>query len=256
MKRKPVVGMSLKIYVNKMAQASTMAEEIRKRFEGIDDMDIFLIPSMGTIYPVALILEGSNILYGVQNIAPSENGAMTGEFSIESAIDLGCRIVELGHAERKGIFGEDYEMISKKIRLTLKHGLNPVICIGETEKGQSREKELKDQIRSLLQGVSSSELSGVILAYEPEWAIGKDRPAEAAYVHESMAMIRKIVSEEYGEEAGNEVRLIYGGSANKENASELVSSADVDGLFIGRFGHDMDNLEEIISNVRKIKEET
>ena len=256
MNRKPVVGMSLKIYVNKMEQASSMAEEIRKRFEGINDMDIFLIPSMGTVYPVALILEGSEIMYGVQNIAPMENGAMTGEFSIESAMDLGCRMVELGHAERKRIFKEDYDMISVKIRLTLKNGLIPVICMGETEKGEKREDELKDQIRSLLHGVSSSELSGVILAYEPEWAIGKDRPAEAEYVHESMAMIRKIISEEYGEEAGNGVRLIYGGSANKENASELVSSDDVDGLFIGRFGHDMDNLEEIVNNVRKIKEET
>ena len=256
MNRKPVVGMSLKIYVNKMDEASSMAEEIRKRFEGISDMDIFLIPSMGTVYPVALILQGSNILYGVQNIAPKENGAMTGEFSIESAIDLGCRVIELGHAERKGIFREDYEMISEKIRLTLKHGLIPVICIGETEKGPKRRDELTKQIRILLKGVSASALSGVILAYEPEWAIGKDRPAEAEYVHESMAMIRKILSEEYGEEAGSVVRLIYGGSANKENASELVSSGAVDGLFIGRFGHEMDNLEEIISNVRKIKEET
>lgn len=256
MKRKPVVGMSLKIYVNKMDEASSMAEEIRKRFEGISDMDIFLIPSMGTIYPVALILEGSNVLYGVQNIAPKENGAMTGEFSIESAMDLGCRMVELGHAERKGIFKEDYDMISEKIRLTLKHGLMPVICIGETEKGAKRRDELTNQIRSLLKGVSASDLSGVILAYEPEWAIGKDRPAEADYVHESMAIIREILMSAYGSEAGNQVRLIYGGSANKENASELVSSSDVDGLFIGRFGHDLDNLEEIIKNVRKIKEGT
>lgn len=253
MKRKPIVGMSLKIYVNRMNEAEAMASEIRRRLGHLDDVDFFLIPSMGTVYPVAQILKGSSIRYGVQNIAPEENGPFTGEFSIESAEDLSCSLVELGHAERKALFQETPEMICKKVHLTLKHGMWPIVCIGERSKGEGRKEALKEQILSYLKNVSPESFKEIVLAYEPEWAIGQPEPAEASYVHESMALIRDIVREYYGEEASTKVRLIYGGSAKKETALEIAQSEDVDGLFIGRFGHQVDNLEAIVENVRKAK---
>ncbi len=255
MKRKPIVGMSLKIYVNKMDQAVSMAKEILEKMNKLDDIDVFLIPSMGTIYPVAKELEGSKILYGVQNVAPIENGAMTGEFSIESAVDLGCHLVELGHAERKALFSEDYKMINDKIRLTIGNGLMPIVCVGETDKSPERKLELRTQMSGLLRELSGNELTDLVLAYEPEWAIGKEKPAESQYVHESMRMIREILEEMFGKKVSEKIRLIYGGSANKENAKELVSSEDVDGLFIGRFGHEISNFHEIVNTVRKMKEE-
>lgn len=255
MRRKPIVGMSLKIYVNKMEQAVSMAKEVMERMNAIKDVDVFLIPSMGTVYPVAKALEGSNILYGVQNIAPRENGAMTGEFSIESAVDLGCHLVELGHAERKSIFREDYKMINEKIGLTIQKGLMPIVCVGETDRSPERKKELTSQISQLLKGLDGDHLSDLVLAYEPEWAIGQEKPAEPEYVHGSMRIIREILTELYGEAVSERIRLIYGGSANKENARKLVSSEDIDGLFIGRFGHDIANFEEIVQNVRETKEE-
>lgn len=255
MKRKPIVGMSLKIYMNKMDQAVSLAEEVIKKLDSVEDVDVFLIPSMGTIYPVAKALEGSSILYGVQNIAPLENGAMTGEFSIESAVDLGCHLVELGHAERKTIFKEDYKMINEKIRLTIRNGLMPIVCVGETEKSPDRKKELDNQIEELLREIPITSPADLVLAYEPEWAIGKEKPAEPRYVHQSMKMIREILEKLYGKSVSEEIRLIYGGSANKENAKELVSSEDIDGLFIGRFGHNTGNFQEIVNTVRETKEE-
>lgn len=246
--------MSLKIYVNKMEQAIALAKEVMEKMNAVEGVDVFLIPSMGTVYPVAKTLMGSSIFYGVQNIAPIGNGAMTGEFSIESALDLGCRLVELGHAERKTIFGEEYQMINEKIMLTIDNGLMPIVCVGETTKSPERKEELTSQISALLKGIKGEALSDLVLAYEPEWAIGKDKPAEPDYVHESMGIIRDILRERYGSAVSEKIRLIYGGSANKENAKELVSSEDVDGLFIGRFGHDIDNFQEIVHNVREIKE--
>ena len=246
--------MSLKIYVNKMDQAVSLAEEVIKQLGAVEDVDVFLIPSMGTIYPVAKALEGSSILYGVQNIAPLEDGAMTGEFSIESAVDLGCHLVELGHAERKSIFKEEYNMINEKIRLTLKNGLMPIVCVGETDKSPDRKKELSEQIEELLRDIPKASLINLVLAYEPEWAIGKEKPADPQYVHQSMKMIREILGMLYGKSVSEEIRLIYGGSANKENAEELVSSDDIDGLFIGRFGHEISNFKEIVSTVREVKE--
>lgn len=254
MKRKPIVGMSLKIYVNRMEEAKIMAEEMLKRLGHLTDVDLFLIPSMGTLYPVAEVLKGSTIRYGVQNIAPKENGAYTGEFSIESAEDLSCSLVELGHAERKSLFMETSEMINEKVHLTLRYGMWPIVCIGEREKGEGRKDALKEQILSYLKDVAPEAFRSIVLAYEPEWAIGQPEPAKASYVHESMAIIREIVKEDFGKEASEEVRLIYGGSAKKETATEITRSEDVDGLFIGRFGHNMDNLEAIVTNVRKAKE--
>lgn len=255
MKRRPIVGINLKIYINKMEKATGLAELVKERFKDISDTDIFFIPSMGTIYPVSKVLEHSNIIYGVQNIAPMENGAMTGEFSIESALDLGCTMVEIGHAERKRIFKEDYSMINEKVRLTLNHDMIPLVCIGESEPGDERAKALKDQIMKILSNIPHHQLGKVVLAYEPEWAIGKDKPAETTYVHDSHRMIREILHEEYGTEIKDAIRIIYGGSVKKENALDLAFHTDVDGLFIGRFGHDINNFEEIVNLVRKAKEE-
>ena len=255
MKRRPIVGINLKIYINTMDKATGLAELVKERFKDIRDADIFFIPSMGTIYPVSKALQGSNIIYGVQNIASIENGAMTGEFSIESAEDLGCTMVEIGHAERKRIFKEDYSMINEKVKLTLNHNMIPLVCIGESEPGDERAEALKEQIVKILSNIPHDQLFKVVLAYEPEWAIGKDKPAETSYVHESHRMIREILSKAYGTEVKDAIRIIYGGSVKKENALDLAGHPDVDGLFIGRFGHDINNFEEIVNLVRKAKEE-
>ncbi len=253
MKRKPIVGMSLKIYVNQMEKAKTMAEILKAKMTDSKEMDVFLIPSMGTIYPVAKTLEDTTIGVGAQNIAPIANGAMTGEFSIESAKDLNLKYIELGHAERKRLFHEDYDMIHEKVKLTLAYGLIPILCIGETEKGEGREIELSLQIQKIFRNLPKNELKKIVLAYEPEWAIGQKEPAKATYVHETLGMVRLILEENYGKGVRENVRIIYGGSANKENAKELVNSDHVDGLFIGRFGHDLDNFMEIVETVYRVK---
>ncbi len=253
MKRKPIVGMSLKIYVNHMEKAITMAEDLKKNMADMKEVDVFIIPSMGTLYPVAKTLQDSVVGVGAQNIAPMENGAMTGEFSIESAMDLNLQYIELGHAERKRIFHEDYDMIHEKVKLTLKYGMTPIICIGETKKGEGREAELSLQIQKIFKNLPKIELEKVVLAYEPEWAIGQKEPAKATYVHKTLEMIRDILEDTYGKEVRENLRIIYGGSANKENARELVSSDQADGLFIGRFGHDLDNFQEIVETVYSVK---
>lgn len=253
MKRKPIVGMSLKIYINTTDKAMMMADTLKNEFPKLTDIDIFLIPSMGTLYPVARTLANTTIKVGAQNIAPMANGAMTGEFSIESAKDLNLTYIELGHAERKRIFHEDYEMIHEKVKLTLESGLVPIVCIGETSKGEGREEELSFQIQKIFKNIPKKQLEHVVLAYEPEWAIGQKEPAKAAYVHETLGIVREVLEEVYGRKVRESIRIIYGGSANKENAEDLVSSEHVDGLFIGRFGHNLDNFKEIVETVYRVK---
>lgn len=253
MSRKPIVGMSLKIYINTTDQAMMMADTLKEIITDTKDVDVFLIPSMGTIYPVARALADTVIGVGAQNVAPIANGAMTGEFSIESAKDLKLSYVELGHAERKTLFHEDYDMIHEKAKLTLDNGLTPIICIGETKKGDGREEELSLQIQKIFKNIPNKELERVILAYEPEWAIGQREPAKAAYVHETLGLVREMLEATYGKKVRDSIRIIYGGSANKENAETLVNSDHVDGLFIGRFGHDLDNFKDIVETVYRVK---
>ncbi len=254
MKRKPIVGMSLKTYINKIDESLAIPTKMIEKFKNTKDIDLFLLPSIGTLYPVAKVLEKTNIGYGAQNIGPELKGPFTGELSLESVIDLGGKYVELGHAERKRIFKEDYDLINRKIILTLDHSLIPIICIGESDKSMDIRKELEKQITSLLKDVDLTKLENVIFAYEPEWAIGKEKSADAKYVHHAFKIIREILEKYYGKDVSEKIRIIYGGSVSKENAKDLARGKDVDGLFIGRFGHNIDDFNEIVLIVLEAKE--
>lgn len=256
MGRKPLVGISLKIYQNKIAEAVNYAQSISQLTNGETDLELFILPSMGVIYPVAQALHNrENVIgLGAQNIAPIANGALTGEFSIESLVDLQGHYVEIGHYERRTYFHEDDELINQKIQLTLKNQLVPLLCIGEAQ--QSTGAELKTVFKKILAAdlanISSAQLATLIIAYEPYWAIGKAAAAQASYVAVAHTMIREALAELIGPTADN-VRIIYGGSVSKDTAGSLVNNPNVDGVFVGRFGHDPQNFAEIVQIVKQVK---
>lgn len=253
MNRTPIVGISMKIYKNNSSEMIEYAENLKDRTEEINDVDVFIFPSMGTLYPVSKVLEESNVNYGSQNIAPLENGAYTGELSIESLIDLGANYVEIGHFERRSIFNESEEMISDKVELAVNNNIKPIICIGELEKDtENNVKEyLKQQIKSSLSKINIDQINDVLFAYEPVWAIGKKDSAEHTYIHKIHSLIREILKELFGIEYTESVRLIYGGSVSSKNAEDILNSDDVDGVFVGRFGHDIDQFFKIINLARE-----
>ena len=256
MGRKPLVGISLKIYQNKIAEAVNYAQSISQLTNGETDLELFILPSMGVIYPVAQALHNrENVIgLGAQNIAPLSNGALTGEFSIESLVDLQGHYVEIGHYERRTYFHEDDELINQKIQLTLKNQLVPLLCIGEAQ--QTTGAELKTVFKKILAAdlanISPAQLATLIIAYEPYWAIGKAAAAQASYVAVAHTMIREALAELIGPTADN-VRIIYGGSVSKDTAGSLVNNPNVDGVFVGRFGHDPQNFAEIVQIVKQIK---
>lgn len=256
MGRKPLVGISLKIYQNKIAEAVNYAQSISQLTNGETDLELFILPSMGVIYPVAQALHNrENVIgLGAQNIAPIANGALTGEFSIESLVDLQGHYVEIGHYERRTYFHEDDELINQKIQLTLKNQLVPLLCIGEAQ--QTTGAELKTVFKKILAAdlanISPAQLATLIIAYEPYWAIGKAAAAQASYVAVAHTMIREALAELIGPTADN-VRIIYGGSVSKDTAGSLVNNPNVDGVFVGRFGHDPQNFAEIVQIVKQVK---
>jgi triosephosphate isomerase len=185
----------------------------------------------------------SPVLLGVQNAHWEDAGAWTGEVSVPQAKDAGAQLVEIGHSERREFFGETVETTARKVRATLRHGLIPLLCIGESaevkEAGDSAAFIL-DQAEGALVGLTPQELSRVLIAYEPIWAIGeKGRPATVEELREPFAAL----GERY---AGVVTGLLYGGSVNLDNAEELLGIDHVTGLFVGRTAWEIDGYRQLL----------
>lgn len=256
--RRPIVGMSMKIYRNLEIEEAEYCNRIVDLFGDEEGLDLFYCPSLGVLHVAAGILKGSRIELGAQNIAAISEGALTGEYSIQSLIDKNGKYVELGHAERRMTLNESDYLINRKLLLTLENGLIPLLCIGEYVKSSAelRSRHMEEQLAKALLGVGLEQIQNVIIAYEPVWAIGQAVSAEPDYVHESHTIIRSLLCKHYGSDIASQVRIIYGGSVSSENARDLISNVDVDGLFVGRFGHVPEQLFSIISSVREIKLES
>ncbi|MBC1421355.1 triose-phosphate isomerase [Listeria seeligeri] len=252
--RKPLVGINMKNYINTRKETADWLESTIPLLENLSDVDTFIFPSMGTLETTATILAGKSFGFGPQNMAPEKSGPLTGEFSVESIIDLKANYVEIGHAERKNIFHEEASQIAKKIKLALDEQITPVVCIGEQVKATTTidlKDALKKQIDALFQMIALSDWQNVVLAYEPEWAIGKASSADTNYIETAHQALRDIIRETGGNE--KLVRIIYGGSVSKENAAEIVRQKNVDGLFVGRFGHKPQNFADIVTIVSEMK---
>lgn len=193
-------------------------------------------PSFTSLETVGKIVAGTNILLGAQNMAAEEQGAHTGEVSVLQLVDLGVKVVILGHSERRHVYKEDDALINKKVKLAIKHGLEVILCVGELleerEAGKA-EAVCERQTVKGLEGVTAEEFKKVTIAYEPVWAIGTGKtatPEDADAIH---AYVRKVVAKLYGDTAAKAVCIQYGGSVKADNASQLMAKANIDGALVG-----------------------
>ncbi|OJF76907.1 MAG: triose-phosphate isomerase [Treponema sp. CETP13] len=207
-----------------------------------------IAPSFTSLDAVAQVIKGSNILLGAQNMCTEEKGAYTGEVSVHMLKDLGVQVVILGHSERRHIYGEDNEMINKKVKLALAEGLEVDLCIGETLEEREAGKAdavCEEQTRKGLAGVSKADMAKVTLAYEPVWAIGTGKtatPEDAQAVH---AAVRKVIADMYDQATADAVIIQYGGSMKPANCQELLNQKDIDGGLIGGAGLKVETFEPI-----------
>ncbi len=180
--------------------------------------------------------KGSNIKVAAQNMHWEENGAYTGEVSGPMLADLGVDYVIIGHSERREYFGETNEMINKKAHAIFKYGMTPIVCCGETltqrEQGVTAD-HIRYQIKVALLGLTAEQVSKLVIAYEPIWAIGTGKTATNDQANEVCAIIRELVAELYGSEVAEQVRIQYGGSVNAKNAADLFAMSDIDGGLVG-----------------------
>jgi triosephosphate isomerase (TIM) len=195
------------------------------------------------------VRDRDQVRLAAQNMHWEQNGAFTGEISPWMLRQMLITYVILGHSERRSLFGETDEMINKKVLSALKYHLKPILCIGETleerDAGQL-EQVLRTQLTGSLQGVAIEQIGGVVLAYEPVWAIGTGRVATPAQAQEAHAMVRQILGELYTPEAVRKVRIQYGGSVKPGNAAELMALPDVDGFLVGGASLESGSFWEIV----------
>ncbi len=194
-------------------------------------------------------LKGSNIWVAAQNMYYEKEGAFTGEVSPIQLKDAGVTHVILGHSERRHIFGENDEMINKKVRAALDHGLLPILCIGELleerEKGET-EKVCKHQVVEGYKGLSKEEALKVTIAYEPVWAIGTGKTATPEDANQVHAFIRKVLAELYDQELAEKTRIQYGGSVKPENIDALMAQEHIDGALVGGASLKLDSFTRIV----------
>lgn len=197
---------------------------------------VMIAPAFTSLAAVSEAIRGSRLILGAQNMAVEEQGAHTGEVSVLMLKDLGVRAVILGHSERRHTYGESDDLVNRKVRLALAHGLDPILCVGETleeREAGKLERVVGTQLRDGLKGVSADEFKRVTIAYEPVWAIGTGKtatPEDADSVH---AFCRKVLAELYGQDAAKSVCIQYGGSVKPENAAALMAKPNIDGALVG-----------------------
>jgi triosephosphate isomerase len=232
--RTPYIAGNWKMHKT-VGEASELARELVR---GVDTVNrkVMIAPAFTALAAVKEQLEGSHILLGAQNMGPEEKGAHTGEVSILMLEDIGVDVVILGHSERRHVYGESDELINRKVRLALDHGMELVLCVGETL--EQREKGITDQViegqvRGGLDGVSDSELKLVTVAYEPVWAIGTGRTATPQDANRTQQAIRGLLDRLYGSKPGKDMTIQYGGSVKPGNAAELMAMEHIDGLLVG-----------------------
>ena len=193
------------------------------------------------------------IALGAQHCHQEEKGAFTGEVSPEMLAKLDVRYVIAGHSERRELFGETDAMVNAKVLAILRAGMTPIMCCGETldeREAGATEAKVRGQVEAGLAGLSKEQVGGMVVAYEPIWAIGTGRTASSEDAQAVCALVRQVVAEGFGSEAADTVRIQYGGSVKPGNAAELMAQPDIDGALVGGASLDAEDFAQIVQHRR------
>ena len=253
--RKKVIAGNWKM--NKTAsEAVTLTKDIIAEVGRETSVDIVLCPPFTALSAVAHVLEGQAVKLGGQNMHPEKNGAYTGEVSAEMLRTLYVTHVILGHSERRTYFGETDAFINKKVLTALANELKPILCVGETlaeREAGSTLAVVQRHVEGGLAGVKPEQITTVIIAYEPVWAIGTGKVATTAQAQEVHAFIRDLLTKLYGAPLAQKVRILYGGSMKPSNAAELLAEKDIDGGLIGGASLEAKSFIELVRAADAVK---
>jgi len=251
MARKDLIAGNWKMHATHL-EAIQMVQKLGYRLDesDYDRVDVVVCPPFTALRSVQTVIESDylRIQLGAQNCHFEEKGAFTGEISPGMLAKLGVRFVVVGHSERRHVFGEDDAMLAKKVKAVLGAGMTPIFAVGETleqrEAGVT-EEVIGGQVRAGLQGLDGETVAGLVIAYEPVWAIGTGRTASDDQAAEAIGFLREQVRSGWGD-AADEVRILYGGSVNAGNIAGLMAKRDIDGALVGGASLDPDSFASIV----------
>lgn len=239
MSRKPLMAGNWKMHLNHL-EAIALVQKIAFLLKDDDyaAVDVAVLPPFTDIRSVQTVVDGDKLLltYGAQDLSQHDSGAYTGEISGAFLAKLGCTYVVVGHSERRTLHAETDEVVLAKAKAALRHGITPIVCIGEgldiREAGNHVEYNVA-QLKGSLAGLTAEEIGKTVIAYEPVWAIGTGRVASADDAQEVCAAVRGALAEIADADTAAAVRVLYGGSVNAKNVGDIVGQTDVDGALVG-----------------------
>ena len=239
MSRKPLIAGNWKMNLNHyeaIALVQKIAFSLPEKY--FAKVDVTVIPPFTDLRSVQTLVDGDKLklTYGAQDLSPHDSGAYTGDISGAFLAKLGCTFAVVGHSERRTYHAEDDALVAAKAAAAFKHGLTPIVCIGEgleVREAGNHVAHCTEQLKGSLAGLTAEQLTTIVIAYEPVWAIGTGRVASAADAQEVCAAIRKELAELSTPAIAAGVRVLYGGSVNAKNVGEIVAQDDVDGALVG-----------------------
>jgi triosephosphate isomerase len=216
----------------------------------LDEVECVVLPPFVDLRSVQTLVDGDrlDIRYGAQDLSPNDNGAFTGDVSGAMLAKLGCSYVVVGHSERRQHHGETDEVVNSKVHAALRHGLTPIVCVGEGEGVRELNGQVDhtvDQVAAALAGVAAEQAASVVVAYEPVWAIGTGKVATPDDAQEVCGEVRMTLEELYSRELADGARVLYGGSVKAANVAALMAQPDVDGALVGGASLDADEFARL-----------
>jgi triosephosphate isomerase len=247
--RKPVIAGNWKMYKT-IAETVDFIEKIKPLAAKVDQCEVVLVPPFTALAAAAAAAKGSKVRIAAQNVHWDKEGAHTGDISAGMLVEAGCTHVIIGHSERRHDWGETDEQINKKVKASLAAGLAVIVCVGETlaEREAGRTEEvLERQFRLGLAGLTPSDFSRIMIAYEPVWAIGTGRTATPEMAVESHQFLRQLVRKQFGEPVASALRILYGGSVKPDNIGGLMAKEEIDGALVGGASLKVDSFSALVN---------
>jgi triosephosphate isomerase len=249
--RKPLIAGNWKMNLNHLeaiALVQKFAFALPEKY--YDKVDVAVLPPFTHIRSIQTMIDGDELLltHGAQDLAPKDSGAYTGDVSGPMLAKLGCRWVVVGHSERREYHAETDAVVNTKVHAALRNGITPILCVGEgleVREQDGHAAHCTEQLDGGLAKVTAEQAAGIVVAYEPIWAIGTGRVATPADAQEVCAALRARLAARYDQATADAVRVIYGGSVKSGNIGELVAEADVDGALVGGASLDADEFAKL-----------
>lgn len=241
-------------YLESEQLANGISSQMEKKY--LNKVDVAVFPTFVSLQVVSRIVSAAGIKLGAQNLYFENDGAYTGEISARILKEVGCKYVIIGHSERRKYLHETNQIVNKKIKKALEFELKPIVCVGETL--QEREDEIyeavvQEQVMEALEGINEEQMRNVTIAYEPVWAIGTGMNATPKQISAMHGLIEKTVHHIYNEKTANELLILYGGSVNANNSTEILSACGVDGTLVGGASLKADEFISIVKKATQFK---